>query len=126
MLSSLPGSPWATGEPAARVLPALEHLQGVKGRLEIAGRIRGALVVIDYAHKPDALIAALPSAQALRHRPAKRRARLRRRSRQGQASDHGAHRRRNMRIHVIVTDDNPRSEKPAAIRARSWPAPRRA
>ena len=49
----------AAGESAPRVLPALEHLEGVKGRLEIAGRVRGALIVIDYAHKPDALLAAL-------------------------------------------------------------------
>src|SRR5262249_17637921 len=47
------------GEPAERVLPALARLQGVKGRLEVAGRVRGGLIIIDYAHKPDALAAAL-------------------------------------------------------------------
>ena len=110
------GLAMATGEPAARVLPALEHLEGVKGRLEIAGRIRGALVVIDYAHKPDALMAAL---QALRPFAT---GRLNvvfgcggdrdkgKRPIMGRIAAEYAH-------HVIVTDDNPRSETPAAIRA---------
>ena len=106
----------ATGEPAARVLPALEHLEGVKGRLEIAGRIRGALIVIDYAHKPDALTAAL---KALRPFATGRlnvvfgcggdRDRGKRPI-MGRIASQYAH-------HVIVTDDNPRSEAPAAIRA---------
>ena len=39
--------------------PRSRRCKGVKGRLEIAGEVRGALVVIDYAHKPDALVAAL-------------------------------------------------------------------
>jgi UDP-N-acetylmuramoyl-L-alanyl-D-glutamate--2,6-diaminopimelate ligase len=106
----------ASAEPAARVLPALEHLKGVKGRLEIAGRVRGALIVIDYAHKPDALIAAL---KALRPFAT---GRLNivfgcggdrdkgKRPIMGRIAAENAH-------HVIVTDDNPRSEKPAAIRA---------
>ena len=106
----------ATGEPPERVLPALEQLEGVKGRLEIAGRIRGALVVIDYAHKPDALLAAL---KALRPFAT---GRLNvvfgcggdrdkgKRPIMGRIAAEYAH-------HVIVTDDNPRSETPAAIRA---------
>ena len=106
----------AVGENADHVLPALEGLNGVKGRLEIAGRIRGALVVIDYAHKPDALIAAL---QALRPFAT---GRLNvvlgcggdrdkgKRPIMGRIATEYAH-------HVIVTDDNPRSETPAAIRA---------
>jgi UDP-N-acetylmuramoyl-L-alanyl-D-glutamate--2,6-diaminopimelate ligase len=110
------GLAMATGETAARVLPALEHLEGVKGRLEIAGRIRGALVVIDYAHKPDALMAAL---QALRPFATGRlnvvfgcggdRDRGKRPI-MGRIAAEYAH-------HVIVTDDNPRSETPAVIRA---------
>ena len=52
------------------MLPALEGLEGVKGRLEIAGSVRGALIVIDYAHKPDALIAALAGVAAVRAGPA--------------------------------------------------------
>jgi UDP-N-acetylmuramoyl-L-alanyl-D-glutamate--2,6-diaminopimelate ligase len=106
----------AAGEPAPQVLPALERLEGVKGRLEIAGRVRGALVVIDYAHKPDALLAAL---KALRPFATGRlnvvfgcggdRDRGKRAIMGRIASEH-AH-------HVIVTDDNPRSESAAAIRA---------
>src|SRR5205814_4697476 len=49
----------AAGEEAARVLPSLEQLKGVKGRLEIVGRVRGGIIVVDYAHKPDALKAVL-------------------------------------------------------------------
>ena len=106
----------AAGEQASRALPALEQLKGVKGRLEIAGRVRGALIVIDYAHKPDALMAAL---EALRPFAT---GRLNlvfgcggdrdkgKRPIMGRIAAQYAH-------HVIVTDDNPRSEPPAAIRA---------
>ncbi len=106
----------AAGENAARVLPALEGLTGVKGRLEVAGSVRGALIVIDYAHKPDALLAALAALQPFA------RGRLNlvfgcggdrdkgKRPIMGQIAAQHAH-------HVIVTDDNPRSESPAAIRA---------
>ena len=44
------------------------------------------------------------------------RVRLRRRPRQGQAADHGRI-AADLANHVIVTDDNPRSETPDAIRA---------
>jgi UDP-N-acetylmuramoyl-L-alanyl-D-glutamate--2,6-diaminopimelate ligase len=106
----------AAGETAERVLPALETLTGVKGRLEIAGRVRGALIVIDYAHKPDALLAAL---QALKpFAPGRLNLVF------GCGGDRDKGKRPIMgRIaaqharHVIVTDDNPRSENPAAIRA---------
>ncbi|MDB5591810.1 MAG: UDP-N-acetylmuramyl-tripeptide synthetase [Enterovirga sp.] len=37
------------------VLRALSGLRGVPGRLERVGEHRGALAVVDYAHKPDAL-----------------------------------------------------------------------
>ena len=49
----------AAGETAGRVLPALQDLKGVKGRLEIVGDARGGLAVVDYAHKPEALAAVL-------------------------------------------------------------------
>ena len=106
----------AAGEPAARVLPALAELEGVKGRLEIVGRVRGGLIVIDYAHKPDALAAAL---KALRPFAPGRLVCV-----FGCGGDRDKGKRPIMgRIaarlanHVIVTDDNPRSEKPEAIRA---------
>jgi UDP-N-acetylmuramoyl-L-alanyl-D-glutamate--2,6-diaminopimelate ligase len=106
----------AAGEDAARVLPALEGLAGVQGRLEVAGKVRGGLIVIDYAHKPDALLAALEALKPFA------RGRLNlvfgcggdrdkgKRPIMGQIAAEHAH-------HVIVTDDNPRSESPAAIRA---------
>jgi UDP-N-acetylmuramoyl-L-alanyl-D-glutamate--2,6-diaminopimelate ligase len=106
----------AAGEPPARVLPALEHLKGVNGRLEIVGQVRGALIVVDYAHKPDALEAAL---KALRAFASGRIVCV-----FGCGGDRDKGKRPIMgRIaarlanHVIVTDDNPRSERPETIRA---------
>jgi UDP-N-acetylmuramoyl-L-alanyl-D-glutamate--2,6-diaminopimelate ligase len=106
----------AAGEPAGRVLPALDSLKGVKGRLELVARVRGGLVVIDYAHKPDALAAAL---DALRQAAPGRIVCV-----FGCGGDRDRGKRPimgriavDMADHVLVTDDNPRSERPAAIRA---------
>jgi UDP-N-acetylmuramoyl-L-alanyl-D-glutamate--2,6-diaminopimelate ligase len=106
----------AAGEGADRVFAALETLKGVKGRLEIAGEARGGLVVIDYAHKPDALAAAL---DALRPFATGKLVCV-----FGCGGDRDKGKRPIMgRIaaakadSVIVTDDNPRSEKPEVIRA---------
>jgi UDP-N-acetylmuramoyl-L-alanyl-D-glutamate--2,6-diaminopimelate ligase len=106
----------ATGAPAARVLPALGSLEGVTGRLEVMGLVRGGLVVIDYAHKPDALAAAL---DALRPFAPGRlicvfgcggdRDRAKRPV-MGQIAS-------RLADTVIVTDDNPRSEDAGDIRA---------
>jgi UDP-N-acetylmuramoyl-L-alanyl-D-glutamate--2,6-diaminopimelate ligase len=105
----------AGGEPAA-VFHALESLEGAKGRLELVGRRDGAPIFVDYAHKPDALAKAI---EALR--PYVRR-RLVVVFGAGGDRDHG--KRPLMGAiaaekadRVIVTDDNPRSEEPAAIRA---------
>jgi UDP-N-acetylmuramoyl-L-alanyl-D-glutamate--2,6-diaminopimelate ligase len=105
----------AAGEEAGRVLPALAALKGVKGRLEIVGQVRGGLIVIDYAHKPDALAAAL---NALRQSVPGRIVCV-----FGCGGDRDKGKRPIMgRIaadnanHVIVTDDNPRSERPEVIR----------
>jgi UDP-N-acetylmuramoyl-L-alanyl-D-glutamate--2,6-diaminopimelate ligase len=106
----------AVGEPADRVFPALGELKGVKGRLEVVGNARGGLIVIDYAHKPDALSAAL---DALRQAVPGRIVCV-----FGCGGDRDRGKRPIMgRIAVekantvLVTDDNPRSERPAAIRA---------
>jgi UDP-N-acetylmuramoyl-L-alanyl-D-glutamate--2,6-diaminopimelate ligase len=106
----------ATGSDAARVFAALETLQGAKGRLELAGTKNGAPIFIDYAHKPDALKKAL---EALRPYAKGRLVVV-----FGAGGDRDAGKRPLMgRIavenadRVIVTDDNPRSEQPAAIRA---------
>jgi UDP-N-acetylmuramoyl-L-alanyl-D-glutamate--2,6-diaminopimelate ligase len=98
------------------VFAALAKLKGAKGRLELVGERNGASIFIDYAHKPDALAKAL---EALRpyvsgrlivvfgaggdRDPGKRPI-------MGQIAAERADR-------VVVTDDNPRSELPAAIRA---------
>jgi UDP-N-acetylmuramoyl-L-alanyl-D-glutamate--2,6-diaminopimelate ligase len=109
------GLAMATGEPA--VLDHLASLQGVRGRLELAACLpNGAVVYVDYAHTPDALERLLA---ALRPHTA---ARLHvvfgaggdrdrgKRPLMGQAAA-------RLADVAIVTDDNPRSEDPAAIRA---------
>jgi UDP-N-acetylmuramoyl-L-alanyl-D-glutamate--2,6-diaminopimelate ligase len=106
----------ATGSEPGAVFAALEKLQGAKGRLELAGTFSGAPVFIDYAHKPDALQKAL---DGLRPYTRGRLAVV-----FGCGGDRDKGKRPIMgRIavenadRVIVTDDNPRSENPAAIRA---------
>jgi UDP-N-acetylmuramoyl-L-alanyl-D-glutamate--2,6-diaminopimelate ligase len=106
----------ATGGEPARVFAALENLQGAKGRLEMVGTKDGAPIFIDYAHKPDALKHAL---DALRPYVRGRLIVV-----FGAGGDRDAGKRPLMgRIaaenadRVIVTDDNPRSENPAAIRS---------
>ena len=106
----------ATGAEPARTFAALEHLTGAKGRLELVGNRNGAPIFIDYAHKPDALKKALASLRpyakgkltvvfgAGGDRDSGKRPIM------GRVATEGADR-------VIVTDDNPRSENPAAIRA---------
>ena len=105
-----------TGSDAANVFGSLEHLEGAKGRLERVGERNGAPIFVDYAHKPDALAKAL---QALRPY-AKRKLIVV----FGAGGDRDAGKRPIMGAiaaetadGVIVTDDNPRSEDPAAIRA---------
>ncbi len=107
----------ATGEGVAATLAALEQLEGVPGRLElVATRANGAPVYVDYAHTPDALETVL---EALRpHVPGKLVCLF------GCGGDRDRGKRPLMGAlatrhadTVIVTDDNPRSENPAAIRA---------
>jgi len=105
-----------TGTEAQRAFGALERLEGAKGRLELVGEKSGAAIFIDYAHKPDALEKVL-----IAMRPyAKRRLVVV----FGAGGDRDAGKRPVMgeiaakgADSVIVTDDNPRSENPAAIRA---------
>jgi UDP-N-acetylmuramoyl-L-alanyl-D-glutamate--2,6-diaminopimelate ligase len=106
----------ATGAEPARTFAALEHLTGAKGRLELVGNRNGAPIFIDYAHKPDALKKALASLRpyakgkltvvfgAGGDRDSGKRPIM------GRVAVEGADK-------VIVTDDNPRSESPVAIRA---------
>ena len=106
----------ATGAEPARTFVALEHLTGAKGRLELVGNRNGAPIFIDYAHKPDALKKALASLRPY--------ARGKLTVVFGAGGDRDSGKRPIMgRVavegadKVIVTDDNPRSESPAAIRA---------
>jgi UDP-N-acetylmuramoyl-L-alanyl-D-glutamate--2,6-diaminopimelate ligase len=100
----------------ARVLAAFSGLKGVPGRLEKVGEVNGAIAVVDYAHKPEALEHVL---DALRPFAAGRLVCV-----FGCGGDRDKGKRPIMgRIAtskadvVIVTDDNPRTEPPAAIRA---------
>jgi UDP-N-acetylmuramoyl-L-alanyl-D-glutamate--2,6-diaminopimelate ligase len=106
----------ATGGEAAAVFAALEALEGAPGRLERVGERRGAPVFVDYAHKPDALEKALGALRPF--------VRNRLIVVFGCGGDRDAGKRPIMgeiaaRLAdvAIVTDDNPRSENPAAIRA---------
>lgn len=106
----------ATGGDAAGSVAALASLPQVPGRLErVADLANGARIYVDYAHTPDALAAVLRAARA------ESRGRLV--VLFGCGGDRDAGKRPEMgRIAteladvVIVTDDNPRSEDPAAIR----------
>jgi UDP-N-acetylmuramoyl-L-alanyl-D-glutamate--2,6-diaminopimelate ligase len=106
----------ATGAAPAGVFAALEKLTGAKGRLELAGTRNGAPIFVDYAHKPDALAKAL---DALRPYAGGRLVVV-----FGCGGDRDKGKRPLMGAiaaakadRVIVTDDNPRSENPATIRA---------
>ena len=106
----------STGSKPAEVFAALAHLRGAKGRLELVGESNGAPIFIDYAHKPDALGKAL---EALRPYAAERLVVV-----FGCGGDRDAGKRPMMGAiaakladRVVVTDDNPRTEEPAAIRA---------
>jgi UDP-N-acetylmuramoyl-L-alanyl-D-glutamate--2,6-diaminopimelate ligase len=93
----------------------LSTLHGVRGRMELAATLpNGAAVYVDYAHTPDALDRVLA---ALRPHTAGRLHVV-----FGAGGDRDAGKRPLMgaaaRVadRAIVTDDNPRSEDPAAIR----------
>lgn len=107
----------ATGGEPVRILDAVGRLQPVRGRLERAAiTASGAPVYVDYAHTPDALGAAI---EALRPHVAGRLITV-----FGAGGDRDRGKRALMgqvaaeaSDVVIVTDDNPRGEDPAAIRA---------
>ncbi|MEI6419113.1 MAG: cyanophycin synthetase, partial [Sphingomonadales bacterium] len=107
----------ASGGDMAGTLANLGRVRGVRGRLERACITRaGAPVYVDYAHTPDALSAA---AAALRPHTKGRLILL-----FGAGGDRDTGKRPLMGVMAadvadvgIVTDDNPRSEDPAAIRA---------
>ena len=105
----------ATG--VANAIDLLPQLAGVRGRMELAATLaNGAAVYVDFAHTPDALERLLT---ALRPHAAGRLVVI-----IGAGGDRDPGKRPLMGAaaaahadRVIVTDDNPRSEAPAAIRA---------
>ncbi|MET0138358.1 MAG: UDP-N-acetylmuramoyl-L-alanyl-D-glutamate--2,6-diaminopimelate ligase [Sphingobium sp.] len=107
----------ATGTPVAKVLGALARVQPVRGRLERAVITRAdAPVYVDYAHTPDGLRAAI---EALRPHATGRIITV-----FGAGGDRDTGKRPLMgevatalSDVVIVTDDNPRTEDAATIRA---------
>lgn len=107
----------AAGEKPDAVLAALETLQGAPGRLQrIGGGARGGEAFVDYAHTPDGLRTVL---EALRPHAKGRLLVV-----FGAGGDRDRDKRAKMGAVAaagadvaIVTDDNPRSEDPTAIRA---------
>ncbi len=105
----------AVGVPDA--LDRLPELTGVRGRMELAATLpNGAAVYVDYAHTPDAierlLLALRPHTEGRLHIVFGA----------GGDRDRGKRPLMGAAAHrladaVIVTDDNPRTEDPAAIRA---------
>ena len=99
-----------------RVVDGLARCPGVPGRLEPVDAGQDFLALVDYAHKPDAVAAVLAS---LRDRTAGRLLTV-----LGAGGDRDPGKRPLMgevaaRLSdvLVVTDDNPRSEDPATIRA---------
>ncbi|HYO41106.1 MAG TPA: UDP-N-acetylmuramoyl-L-alanyl-D-glutamate--2,6-diaminopimelate ligase [Nocardioidaceae bacterium] len=103
------------GFDAAGVAEALGRSQGVPGRLERVDAGQEFLALVDYAHKPDAVTAALTAVRPLTERslvvvlgaggerdPGKR-------PLMGEVAA-------RLADVLVVTDDNPRGEDPAAIR----------
>lgn len=111
------GIAMALGDDVNQVLDGLQVLTGVHGRLELVGQTAAkAPVFVDYAHTPDGLNVLLRAARP--HVRGKLIVVF------GCGGDRDATKRpimgdvaRRLADEVIVTDDNPRSEEPAKIRA---------
>lgn len=107
----------ACGAEAGAVFKTLPHLTTVTGRMQLAAtRSNGAAVYVDYAHTPDALATAL---QAMRPHVMGRLVVV-----FGAGGDRDRGKRplmgkaaQDYADVVFVTDDNPRGEAPASIRA---------
>ena len=105
----------SAGVDKSMAFPALEHLKGAKGRLELVAQVNGAAVFVDYSHKPVALETALAALRPY--------ARGKLRLVFGAGGDRDKGKRpmmgevaKRLADDVIVTDDNPRTEDPATIR----------
>lgn len=113
---AIAGVLFARGLEWQAVIAALESLVAVPGRMQQSGGVDAPLVVIDYAHTPDALDKVL---QTLRQTALERHGQLW--CVFGCGGDRDPGKRPQMSAvalqadHLIVTNDNPRSEEPAAI-----------
>lgn len=106
----------AKGVPFAKAVAVIEKLEPVPGRMQLLGSPGHAMVVIDYAHTPDALQKTLETLLPVAT------------ERAGQlwcvfgcGGDRDPGKRPQMGLvaetaqHVVVTSDNPRTEDPSAI-----------
>ncbi len=105
------------GVPLAAVIDACSDLMPVPGRMEFVGTTDQPLVAVDYAHTPDALAQALLALLPLSHQRGGRLWCI-----FGCGGDRDAGKRPLMGAiaarhadQVVVTSDNPRSERPEAI-----------
>ncbi|HWS74911.1 MAG TPA: UDP-N-acetylmuramoyl-L-alanyl-D-glutamate--2,6-diaminopimelate ligase [Quisquiliibacterium sp.] len=107
----------ALGHPFERVVEALERLEPVPGRMQTLEQAGAPLVVVDYAHSPDALDNVLA---CLRSVAIRRSGRLwcvfgaggerdvGKRAQMGLVAERAAD-------HLVITSDNPRGESPFRI-----------
>jgi UDP-N-acetylmuramoyl-L-alanyl-D-glutamate--2,6-diaminopimelate ligase len=108
------GAALVVGIPIPAIEAGIRNLQSVRGRFERVGDAKPT-VIVDYAHKPDALEKLL---QAVRAIAGERRLKIifgcggnRDRGKRPQMGEIAA----RLADDVIVTSDNPRGEKPQAI-----------
>ncbi|MBC7404871.1 MAG: UDP-N-acetylmuramoyl-L-alanyl-D-glutamate--2,6-diaminopimelate ligase [Cytophaga sp.] len=106
----------ARGIPWNKAVTVIEKLNSVPGRMQQLGTVGRVMVVIDYAHTPDALEKTLVT---LQHLATERQGELwcvfgcggdrdpGKRPQMGRLSE--------LAQHVVVTSDNPRTENPASI-----------
>ncbi|NMF97843.1 UDP-N-acetylmuramoyl-L-alanyl-D-glutamate--2,6-diaminopimelate ligase [Aromatoleum toluolicum] len=116
-LLAVAGALLARGMPLDEIVHAIAHLTPPQGRMQLVGGVAEPLIVVDYAHTPDALAKVLESVRAT---VATRGGRLvcvfgcggdrdpGKRPLMGEAA-------RQLADRVIVTSDNPRSEDPEKI-----------
>ncbi len=109
------GAALVVGMPIATIEAGIRNLQSVRGRFERVGTGAGPTVIVDYAHKPDAMEKLL---LAVREVAGERRIWIvfgcggdRDRGKRPQMGEIAA----RLGDEVIVTSDNPRNEDPQAI-----------
>jgi UDP-N-acetylmuramoyl-L-alanyl-D-glutamate--2,6-diaminopimelate ligase len=101
--------------PVEDVVAAMAQTRPAPGRMELAARYNGASIFVDFCHTPDALSRVLTDLSKIPHRSLV--------VLFGCGGDRDKSKRSQMGVlaasiasHVIVTDDNPRSEDPSTIR----------